>query len=908
MSFLKQVAQQISERHPEGLQNVCVVWPNRRAGYLFKESFKELENFNGFLPETWTIEQLAEKISDITLIQPIELRCLFYQVYQTINHDLEKENFISFLSWAEILLSDFDQIDLQMAPPDKVLNYLSQLKEIDHWSRNIANKKGLKEKYLHQWKYYLPLYQSLYSTLQSNKTGYRGLVYRKAAENANTFWKQTNQSWYFAGFSALSKAEENIITSAVLQNKALNFWDFDTFFVENELYEAGYLIKKIIEHPVLNAQKNIPTQNQFVQPKHIEARAVSGHIAQAKNLGVLLQSLINEKHDLRKTTVILSDENLLIPVLNSLPESLSEVNITMGYPLSGRPSVQCIKKLIEVWYQVHQQKPLHYSVLIDLCERVKNFTHEKSIEAIKNSIHLQNKIYYTKKETRLLIPKDTTALIGVLFSPHHYKNVFEYVNAFILACKSGLTDNLSEINLLKEALFKMHNSIHQLEKLVNKYPFLSEGNILIGFFDEMLAQQTLSFRGEPNKGLQIMGMLESRNLDFDHVIFLSANEGFLPPENTRNSLLPFEVRSAFGLPSFEETDAIYAYHFFRLIAKAKKIHFFYNANVSKLGANEPSRYLKQLELNSPHTVEYKQVMPKIEPLHPSPGQLIKDANWLDILTKRADKGLSASLLSSYIYNPWDFYQKFILGISEETETEETLSERSIGNVVHKVLEGLYLPYKGKLLNETDFTGMLKKYPALMDAALAKYYPGGSMDIGKNILIKEVIKRHIERMLKMDKKEVSMGSQLLLIDVEKEFRIPLNIPNLPTTVYLKGVIDRIDKITTEKGETLRIIDYKTGSVEPNDLKISDLSLLLEDAKYNKLFQLLVYAWAIWEEKGTASRPGIISFKKFGNGFISCDFGNKQHTLSEELLSEFKNVLTQLIKEIFDPEIPLTEKIK
>lgn len=907
MHFLGEVARHITQAHPEGLQNVCVVWPNRRSGYLFQESFKTIDGFKGFLPEVFTIDELAEEISSVKVTKPIDLRCLFYETYLAEEKLTPKENFINFLSWGDILLSDFDQIDFHLAPANQIFSYLKNLKDIDHWSKTFGKKESLKERYLKQWQFYYPLYEALQKRMEQHQQGYRGFVYKHAAIKAPTFWQQTEKKWYFAGFNALNRAEELIISEGIQSEKAQAYWDFDPYFTTHKEYEAGFFIKKIIQNKTFFPQGFTQQDSHFSKPKSIEVRAVSGQVAQAKNLGSLLNKLQNENTDLTQTTVILPDENQLIPVLNALPESLTQVNITMGYPVHNRPSVQFFKKLISWWQLQKEGKEIHFTELKEVCEWVIAFCGDAHFKKILETLQSRHQIFYRLDSKFELLHNIPSQLAISVFSPEKHPELFSYLTAVLDNCRYQLETTNTGFNIVKEELFKIHNTLNQLKILTGKYPFLNEGKLLATYFEDIMSQQSLSFRGEPNKGLQIMGMLESRNLDYDNVIFLSANEGMLPPESSRNSLLPFEVRLAFGLPKLEESDALYAYHFYRLISKAKKIYFFYNANMANLGASEPSRYIKQLELNSPHKVIYKNVAPLLQPQTIIHRQLTKDTDWMETLSQRAQAGLSPSLLTTYIYNPWKFYESYILGISEETEVEETLSERNVGNVIHKVLEEVYARCKNSYLRAEDFTFFLKSYPQHLEKAFELNYPGGNMNKGKNILIKEVIKKQVERMIHYDLQELKKGHRLFLIDVEKKFNAPLSVEGVPFQISLKGIVDRIDRLETPTGEYIRIIDYKTGSVEPAQLMINDFSQLIEDYKYSKAFQLLVYALALKDHFELPMQAGIISFKKFGNGLMNCKFEDNETIINTDTLNNFKVVLNQLIAEIFNPEIPIIEKL-
>lgn len=907
MHFLSEVARHITQAHPEGLQNVCVVWPNRRAGYLFQESFKTIDEFKGFLPEVFTIDELAEQMSLLKVMQPLDLRCLLYETYLAEEKIITKENFINFLSWGDILLSDFDQIDFHLAPAHEIFNYLQNLKTIDHWSKNFGSKEGLKERYLKQWHFYYPLYEALQKKMEHHEQGYRGFVYKHAAIKAPTFWQQTEKTWYFAGFNALSRAEELIISEGIQVKKAKAYWDFDPYFTSHQEYEAGFFIKKIIQNKTFFPEGYMQQDSPFSKPKSIEVSAVSGQVTQAKNLGSLLNKLQNENTDLTQTTVILPDENQLIPVLNALPERLTEVNITMGYPIHNRPSVQFFKKLISWWQLQKEGKEIHFTELKEVCEWVIAFCGDTHFKKILETLQSRHQIFYRLDKDFPLLSDTFSPLVMSVFSPYKHPELFSYLKVVIDDSRHQLEILNADFNIVNEELFKIYNTLNQLKILTGKYPFLNEGKLLATYFEDIMSQQRLSFRGEPSKGLQIMGMLESRNLDFENVIILSANEGILPPENSRNSLLPFEVRLAFGLPKFEESDALYAYHFYRLISKAKKIYFFYNTNMANLGASEPSRYIKQLELNSPHKVIYINIATRLQPQTIIQRQLIKDTDWMETLGKRTKAGLSPSLLTAYIYNPWKFYESYILGINEETEVEETLSERNVGNVIHKVLEEVYAPRKNSYLQTEDFAFFLKSYPQHLEKAFELNYPGGNMDKGKNILIKEVIKKQLERMIHYDLQELKKGHRLFLIDVEKRFNVPLTVEGVPFQISLKGIVDRIDRLETPAGEYIRIIDYKTGSVEPTQLKINDFSQLIEDYKYSKAFQLLVYALALKENFKLPLQAGIISFKNFGKGLMNCKFEDKETIIHTEILENFKVVLNQLIAEIFNPKIPIIEKL-
>jgi ATP-dependent helicase/DNAse subunit B len=453
---------------------------------------------------------------------------------------------------------------------------------------------------------------------------------------------------------------------------------------------------------------------------------------------------------------------------------------------------------------------------------------------------------------------------------------------------------------------EVHDEIHQLVRESNN---INDLRTLTYLLRQILPLKKLDFIGEPIKGLQLMGLLETRALDYKNVLMLSVNEGVLPAGKSHSSYIPYEMKRSFELPTYTEKDSVYAYHFYRLLHRCAQATFIYNAESDTLGGGEKSRFLLQLEMDTlpNHTLKHTNYYHKVNAVKHTPIQIAKTDLYLNRLKEIASKGFSPSSLTSYVRNPIDFFANKILSISDLEEVEEDIALNTMGSIIHEALDRLYQKYQKRILTDTDFKAIEKQIPNELDLAYRSCYLSQSLPIGKNKIIYEVSLHYVKKMVKSDKELVASGKELIIESVEQELNTTIDIPEIGS-VRLHGKVDRVDRVDG----VLRIIDYKSGSVSQRNVAVdTDYSVLITDYERSKAFQVLMYAYLyLKNHPDNEVEAGIISFKNFTSGFIS--FAQKPKTkfepktIDSEVMEKFENQLITLIQELFNLEISLLEK--
>ncbi len=441
-----------------------------------------------------------------------------------------------------------------------------------------------------------------------------------------------------------------------------------------------------------------------------------------------------------------------------------------------------------------------------------------------------------------------------------------------------------------------------------EYEYFTDLKTLFLFFKQLISSETLSFQGEPLRGLQLMGMLETRVLDFENIILTSTNEGVLPASSQQNSFIPFDVKIEFGLPTFKEKDAIFSYHFFRLLQRAKNVFILYNTEHDVFGSGEKSRFVTQLEMMRDDII-YKNISPKVIPSKTALKEIPKNKVTFERLKELAEKGISPSALTNYLYNPVSFYKQKILKIKEFDDVEETVAFNTLGTVVHEALDELYTPFVGRFLSEENVSKMEKEANNLVKKHFKIQFKNGDISTGKNRLISEVANRFVSNFLSKEKELLKdKKNKLKIIATEENLSAEITIEGIDFPVKLHGQVDRVDELNG----VLRIIDYKTGMVSSANLRVPEFENL-RDEKHLKAIQVLLYAYLFTKSKNyNFTQPleaGIYSFKNLNSGFLPIDFAlprkKPETNITAEKLEEFITELKIYIKEIYNPEIDFIE---
>ncbi|WP_111706977.1 PD-(D/E)XK nuclease family protein [Lutibacter citreus] len=905
-SFISKVVKDVIDKRID-ISNVIFVLPSQRSCVFLKKELIEITSSSIFLPEIVSIEKYIQELADIKLIDNVQLLFEFYSIYKNIVPKEKLEPFETFSLWASTILKDFNDIDSYLVDSSKLFSNLSDLKKIDLWFQDKSPSK-LAVNYLKFFEVMGELYNSLYEKLKINRFGYQGLVYREATKNLDNYISNNSDKHIvFVGFNALNNAEEHIFQYLLNAKIATVYWDAtEEYFKKSN--EAGYFLRKYKEEwAFYKSNSFLWVQSDCDDNKNIEFIGAPKNITQIKYAGELLERFDNHQ----KTALVLADENLLTLTLNSLPNSVKNINITMGYPLNDIPLSGLFDKLFKL--HLNQQKfnkaqnsEFYFKdVLNILNDPYLNKKEGEILQKIASNLKKENKIFLTVQDLKSSII--TEELEKVSF----FLQLFEFSTSISKIINQCL-QLISEIKPLvegvdREYLFRFYKVFQQIEALNNRYNHISDLKTLTLFYGQILQNEKLSFQGEPLRGLQLMGMLETRVLDFETIIITSVNEGILPGSKNEASFIPYDVKKYFGLPTFQEKDAIFSYHFQRLLQRAKNVYLLYNTETDGYGAGEKSRFLTQLEiknLNIKNTI----VSPQLQKTEDKVIQIEKTDAILKKLKEVFTKGISPSAFATYIYNPLKFYEQKVLGIYDADEVEETIAVNTMGTVIHDVLEQLYKPFENKFISKDSIANMQLKLDDLLLTYFEKHYLKGNIETGKNKLIFEVCKNHINRFLKKELAVVSKNKALKIIALEQFLNVEITIEGIDYPIRLRGIVDRIDELD---GIT-RIIDYKTGKVAASELKLADFSLISEDYKYTKAMQVMLYSFMYSKtnkKELSELESGVISFKNLNSGFLKMNFSEKyrgtDNQVSEERINSFMEEIKNLIKEILDPKTPFIQ---
>lgn len=902
-SFLNRVVTDVLSKNINSTE-LTFVLPSKRAGIFLKDALKSKYDKTTILPKIISIEDFIEDLSGISAIDNTTLLFEFFTIYEKLTDKDKVESFENFSKWAPLLLQDFNEIDRHLIDTNYLFSYLTDIKRLE----TLLKGEQKTDLILNQVKFYENFwgyYNALYTYLVENKFGYQGLQYREASENVEWYINNTSDRIVLVGFNALNNAEETIFKSLLDNNLATIYWDIDEFFIEHNPQVSTFINKYKTKWNYFKTNSFDWFSDEFSSKKKIKIIGTPKDISQIKYAGEILKEIANTTNSFSDTALVLADESMLGASLISLPTEVQHVNITMGYELKNIPLGTIFEYLFKL--QIHHKRgAFYYKELLSLLNhsQIKSFFKTPEIiDSLLYNIATNNFTYLTKSS--LIELTDNNAEfneLSFLFDNWEnnantaIKNCIKYIE---LAKGNG---NLGKLE--KEYLFRFYTIFQQLLNLNEKFGHIVDIKTLSTFYNQLLITEKLSFQGEPLSGLQIMGVLETRVLDFKNIIITSVNEGILPAGKSDNSFIPFDIKREVGLPTYKEKDAIFAYHFFRLIQRAENIYAIYNTEADSYGSGEQSRFLTQLEILKKDEFEKVVVSPDVVKTNIEFKKISKKEFIHFELKTLAEKGFSASTLSNYILNPLDFYNHKILRIKEIEEVEETIAANTLGTIIHKTLEAFYEPYIGEILSEAALLQMRSKVASEVQKWFKKVYSNGNISTGKNLLVYNVAQQFVSNFLNQELRLIKQGNTLKILALEKKLALKMEIDGMGFPIQLIGEADRIDELNG----TTRIIDYKTGKVEQKDLNIKDWSLITKNyKKHNKTFQVLFYALLFSESIGLdldkqPLESGIISFRNLKEGFLKVN----KALITQGAIDLFKVQLKQLLFEIFDENIPILEK--
>ena len=894
MQFLQKIISELLENHQD-ISELDIVLPGKRPMVFIKRILKQ-KQYEGLLPNFVTIDELIAELSENAEIKGIALWLFAFRIYNKID---SSEDFSGFLKWFPTLQKDWDDMMKFSDDDQKILLWMLDEERIKNWGENLGDDDNPRKRNLNFWRKmneFLPL---LKSELKKENLATSGMLYQEAFSKIENFAKQTNRQFVFCGFNALSRVEEQLVRQLLQWNKAETYFQADQYYIDDERQESGKFLRETLKWKEFNDSRDFKwIENQFSQPKNIKTYEVSGNIVQAKFLPEILKKI--PKEELSETALVLLDENLLPAVLDSL-NVVESVNITMGFPLKNLSFSNAIKKLF--YLQKQQEKKsssYYYADVLPILEELPN--DEKDSEIIRNfifAIEERNIVYISKTLLHELL--GSLSYFQLLKRP---ENSQQFLDLLIKFCYELKFKELDDIQYENIALFE--NVFKIIKNQLLPYQIDVKIETLEVLINQLVNSESIDFVGEPLAGFQIMGLLETRLLNFKNIILLSVNEGKLPLGNTQNTYIPFDVRKNFGLNTFLENDSIYAYHFYRLIQNSENVHLLYNALSSGVNTGEKSRFITQLEMESPHKIEHIIIENSSEPIAQELMKIDKNDEVMRLLNEWKNR-VSPSHLVTYLYNPIDFYLNNLLKTRETNEIEEELSQRNYGNLVHYALQFLHEPITGKILNISDLDNLLQQTDSAIDFAIEKLkHQQEFYERGMNYIHKEIAKRVVRNIVEYDLELVKNGSSLEILDLEKEINCDFFLDeNKSDKISFYGFIDRIDKLD---GVT-RVIDYKTA--KPKNLTINlgknkdeKLPELFFRDDYKQALQLSIYKYCIKNVLNISPNhieTAIWSFAEVNNGPQKLNFIDIED-------SEVEDSIRNLIFEILNPEVSFEEKEK
>jgi len=919
-TFLQDLALEIKNNFNEKTGELCIVFPTRRAGLFFQKELAQLYDGPIWSPKVYSIQDYLLKLADANI--PDQLTLLF-ELYEVYHHYFPNEEFDAFYPWGELLIKDFDDLDKYLAPASKVFATVNDLHQIDadfglpeedmerlkHFWRNFFEHdlSKLKTEFVNTWKNLNDIYSEYKSRLKEKGWAYEGMAYRNLAENVSTeTFKAMSEFSHtiFAGFYALSPAEEKIMSYLITEGKASSYWDTDSYYTNDHGQEAGKFIR---ENRLVKDNYKWKADHFKNIPKEIEFAGIPLMVGQTRYAGQILQEMIDKgQFNPEKTAVVLPDEKLLFPVLYSIPEAVTDINVTMGYPLRQTPLYNLFETLIALQKNARLENDGHFSFYFRDVKNVLDHTYIRLVGGKVISSWLEKlKENYIRISSKKILADSNSEIFKILFTiPATIEEVFTWSQKILRVILETMSAQDFRFHRLEsEFIYTFFTQLKRLEDILLKQHAKPTISTFWKIFKEVTQSVRIPFSGEPLKGLQVMGFLETRVLDFENVILLSVNEDVLPAAGNSPSFIPFNIRKAFGLPTYEEQHAVSAFHFYRLLQRAKNIFLLYNTEPKALTAGERSRFLLQIEheLKSkfPESINIIKKVITTPILKERVSEIViekSDAVMKELEKYSAASGsepkakLSASGLQSYIACPLRFYFRYIAGLAEIEEQEENMEAATFGKVLHKAMQLIYADLPG--IDENVLKGLSKKINDLVDQAIHLEFLAIDQLEGKNILLRNVIRELVSRILEVDKTYLPFAILQLEKDVTSIFEFQSG-----KVVKLFGIIDRVD----EKDGSLRIVDYKTGKVEKR--KPTAIEDYFNNTDYKEQFQAMYYAYLTnISIPGRQISVGLMALKTMKEGIWMLNNGEP---FSAEQFTQFESHLKELITRIFDSKIPFTQ---
>lgn len=937
-TFLKQVAHDLYNKTEGNFTKVAIVFPNKRASLFFNEYLAQESDCPIWSPTYVSISELFRQSSDLSIADPIKLVCDLYKVFQKATGS--KETLDDFYFWGEMLIADFDDADKNMADTHALFSNLKDLNELmDNYdfleegqkealsqffhNFSINQVTELKQRFISMWNVLGDIYTEYKALLESQSIAYEGMLYRQVIEQLDVEALPYNK-YIFVGFNVLNKVEHTLFKKLNEAGKAMFYWDYDTFYLNKTPHEAGEFIRRNLrDFPSELPASFFDNLNQPKEVTFIESPTENGQVRYLPQW--IRENLTSQE---KETAVVLCNEALLQPVLHALPDNVKHINITMGFPLSQTPAYSFVNALMELHTSGYNPNNGRY-LFAEVISVLKHpYTRQLSPEAekLEQTLTRDNRFYPLPSELK----QDN--VLELLFTPR--RNNLDLCSMLSEALKEvaviyqqqAASHSDAFDQLYRESLFKTYTLVNRFHTLIES----KELNVQAGTFQRLLTRvmssSSIPFHGEPAIGMQVMGVLETRNLDFRHLIILSVNEGQLPKAGGDSSFIPYNLRKAFGMTTIDHKIAVYAYYFYRLMQRAEKVTLVYNTATDGINRGELSRFMLQFLIEWGYPVLRKQLEAAQSPQSSAPIIIEKTPDVMERMKSVFDirnnpKALiSPSALNCYLDCPLKFYYKYVALLSAPDEVTADIDSAKFGSIFHYAAEHIYkdLTAHGKLISRENLETLLKD-----EVRLQTYVDNGFKELffnlpqneqpeynGIQLINSAVIVKYIQQLLRNDLRYAPftfIGSEQRIFE-----NIEIYTPTGDIQSRIGGIIDRIDS----KGESLRIVDYKTGGDADTPANVQ--SLFIPDKKRsNYVFQTFLYASIVCKKLREKNdnrlvAPALLYIHRAASENYSPVIQMGEPRKPKEPVDnfaqhegDFRENLKTLLEDIFNPDISFTQ---
>ena len=939
-SFLKLVAADLYKHTKGNLAHTAVVFPNKRAGLFFNEYLAQESDSPIWSPAYVSISELFRSLSPWEMGDPVKLVCELYKIFRRETQSTETLD--DFYFWGEMLISDFDDADKNRVDTDKLFSNLQDLRNImDDYTFiddeqeeairqffqnfSIERRTALKERFISLWDVLGNIYKGFRESLASQNIAYEGMMYRHVIEHLDVD-KLPYEKYVFVGFNVLNKVEHTLFTQLKDAGKAVFYWDYDEFYMKENrqavTHEAGEFIRRNL--------RDFPSPlsgelfKNLSKPKEVHYIASSTENAQARYLPQWIRNNLTTPE--KETAVVLCNEALLQPVLHSLPAEVKHVNITMGFPLSQTPVYSFLIALLELHTHGFNFKSGRYTFqsVVTLLKHPYTRQLTGQAELLEKELTRNNRFYPLPGElgkdeflTRLFTP-----LSGNLNLCIRLSETLQQVASIYQANTSGTEDTDAFNQLYRESLFKAYTTINRFRTLIEEDELTVQSETFRRLLVKVLSATNIPFHGEPAIGMQVMGVLETRNLDFRHLVLLSVNEGQLPKSGGDSSFIPYNLRKAFGMTTIEHKIAVYAYYFYRLLQRAERITLMYNTSSDGLNRGEWSRFMLQFLIEWPHPITRQFLEAGQSPQGTSPITVEKTPDVMrrmqSLFDVRANPKakFSPSALNYYLDCPLKFYYRYVAGLSAPDEVSAEIDSATFGSIFHYAAEHIYkdLTTHGKVINKEALETLLRnevKLQDYVDTAFKKLFFNVPQNEkpeynGVQLINSAVIARYLKQLLQNDLRYAPFT--FIASEMEVDEPIDIQTPKGVIKSRIGGIIDRMDS----KDGTLRIVDYKTGGDADTPPHVE--SLFIPDKKRsNYVFQTFLYAAIMCRKQPTMKiAPALLYIHRAATETYSPVIQMGEPRKPKEAVEDFSKYekeyrerLQGLLEEIFNPEKSFTQ---